>query len=89
MAFSSITKLPVGVDVFYGSMKDITTIRDFIARFPKKDIGFIFDRGFSSYGLLDDSDNLYDISNVGNPLLEAMRCGRCIITLLILVQQEK
>lgn len=54
MAFSSITKLPVGVDVFYGSMKDITTVRDFIERFPKKDIGFIFDRGFSSYGLLDD-----------------------------------
>ena len=38
MAFSSITKLPVGVDVFYGSMKDITTVRDFIERFPKKDI---------------------------------------------------
>ncbi len=54
MAFLSITKLPVGKDVFYGSMKDITTVRDFIARFPKKDIGFIFDRGFSSYGLLDD-----------------------------------
>ena len=31
-----------------------TTVRDFIERFPKKDIGFIFDRGFSSYGLLDD-----------------------------------
>ena len=54
MAFSSITKLPVGVDVFYGSMEDITTVRDFIERFPKKDIGFIFDRGFSSYGLLND-----------------------------------
>ena len=54
MAFSSITKLPVGVDVFYGSMRDITTVRDFIARFPRRDIGFIFDRGFSSYGLLDD-----------------------------------
>jgi transposase len=35
-------------------MRDITTIRDFIARFPKKDIGFIFDRGFSSYGLLEE-----------------------------------
>ena len=54
MAFSSITKLPVGVDVFYGSMRDITTIRDFIERFPKKDFGFIFDRGFSSYKLLED-----------------------------------
>ena len=51
MAFSSITKMPVGVDVFYGSMKDITTVRDFIERFPKKDIGFIFDRGFSSYAV--------------------------------------
>jgi len=35
-------------------MKDITTVRDFIERFPKKDICFIFDRGFSSYGLLND-----------------------------------
>ena len=34
-------------------MKD-TTVRDFIERFPKKDSGFIFDRGFSSYGLLND-----------------------------------
>ncbi|WP_083523454.1 glycosyltransferase family 4 protein [Methanofollis ethanolicus] len=25
--------------------------------------------------------SLYDISNVGNPLLEAMMCGRCIVTL--------
>ena len=54
MAFSSITNLPCGMDVFYGSMKDITTIRDFIERFPKNDFGFIFDRGFSSYKLLDD-----------------------------------
>ncbi len=71
MAFSSITKLPVGIDVFYGSMKDITTVRDFIARFPKKDIGFIFDRGFSSYGLLDDlrGDGIHYIV----PLLKSLR----------------
>jgi len=54
MAFSSITKLPVGVDVFYGSMKDVTTIRDFSERFQNKEIGFIFDRNFSSYKLLKD-----------------------------------
>lgn len=49
MAFSSATKLPVGMDVFYGSIKDITTLEDFIARLPKRDIGLILDRGFSSY----------------------------------------
>lgn len=58
MAFSSITKLPVGIDVFCGSIRDITTIRDFIERFPKKDFGFVFDRGFSSYELLDDLKKL-------------------------------
>ena len=25
--------------------------------------------------------SLYDVSNVGNPLLEALRCGRCIVSL--------
>ena len=54
MAFSSITNLPCGMDVFYGSMKDITTIKDFIERLPRNDLGFIFDRGFSSYKLLND-----------------------------------
>lgn len=54
LAFSTHTELPVGVEVFPGSMRDITTIRDFRERFPERDIGYIFDRGFSSYTLLDD-----------------------------------
>ena len=44
--------MPVGVEVFYGSLKDITTFKDFMERLPKKDLGFIFDRGFSSFALL-------------------------------------
>ena len=42
----------MGVEVFYGSLKDITTFKDFMERLPKKDLGFIFDRGFSSFALL-------------------------------------
>jgi transposase len=38
--------------VFYGSIKDIKTIRHFLDRFACVDLGFIFDRGFSSYKLL-------------------------------------
>jgi len=53
MAFSTGDKLPVGVEVYYGSIKDISTIRDFLDRYPQRKIGFIFDRGFSSYDLLD------------------------------------
>jgi len=33
------------------------------------------------YNLADIFISMYDISNVGNPLLEAMSCGKCIITL--------
>jgi hypothetical protein len=57
MAFSRKEGVPVGADVFYGSIKDITTIRDFLERLPesaKKNVGFILDRGFTSYDLLED-----------------------------------
>lgn len=54
MAFSNTESLPIGLEVFHGSMRDVKTIRDFVQRLPKKDIGFIFDRGFSSYELLDE-----------------------------------
>jgi transposase len=57
MAFNCKDHLPVGMDVFYGSMKDISTIRDFLQRLPKaenRSLGFILDRGFSSYELLND-----------------------------------
>jgi len=33
------------------------------------------------YNLADIFISMYDIANVGNPVLEAMSCGRCIITL--------
>ena len=52
MAFSSQNKLPIGIEVYFGSIKDITTISDFLDRYPNRNIGFIFDRGFSSYKLL-------------------------------------
>lgn len=51
MAFSTEDFLPVGMEVFWGSMKDITTIKDFLVRF-KADIGFILDRGFWSEKLI-------------------------------------
>jgi hypothetical protein len=54
MAFSTTPHLPIAVDVFYGSIRDVKTIRHFIERFSCKDLGFIFDRGFSSYKLLLD-----------------------------------
>ncbi len=58
MAFSCRDALPVGADVFYGSVKDIATIRDFLERLPdaarREGVGFILDRGFTSYGLLED-----------------------------------
>lgn len=47
--------MPVGTDVFYGSMKDVTTITDFLERLPsvkRRNIGFVFDRGFVSFELL-------------------------------------
>jgi transposase len=57
MAFDCKDHLPVGTDVFYGSMKDVSTIRDFLARLPQiknRSLGFILDRGFTSFSLLKD-----------------------------------
>jgi len=54
MAFSTNSHLPVGLDVYSGSIKDISTIREFVKRLPERNVGFIFDRGFSSYALLKD-----------------------------------
>lgn len=54
MAFSTTDSLPVGIEVFYGSMKDITTLKDFIERYQYSDIALIFDRGLFSYPLLED-----------------------------------
>jgi transposase len=49
MAFSTSTWLPVAVDVFYGSIKEVKVLKYFVERFPVNDIGFVMDRGFSSY----------------------------------------
>ncbi len=40
--------IPVAIDVFYGSVKDIKSLRYFIERFKDNDIGFIMDRGLFS-----------------------------------------
>lgn len=54
VAFSLTDTLPVGIEVYFGSLKDITTFYDFKERFPNTEVGFIFDRGFTSYELLVD-----------------------------------
>jgi len=54
IAFSSTDNLPIGIEIFPGSMKETKIIRDFRKRFPKKDVGYIFDKGFTDYKLLDE-----------------------------------
>jgi len=43
MAFSTKDRVPVAVEVYYGSMKDISTLKDFLNRYPQRRIGFIFE----------------------------------------------
>lgn len=52
MAFSTTSMLQVGVDVFNGSIRDVSTIRDFLARLKRDDIGFILDTGFTGEPLV-------------------------------------
>lgn len=54
LAFSVGDSLPVGVEVYWGSMKDITTIKDFLNRFRERKVGFVLDRGFWSEKLVED-----------------------------------
>lgn len=54
MAFSTSTTLPVGIEVYHGSLKDITTLKDFRKKHQYSDIGFIMDRGFNDYGFLEE-----------------------------------
>lgn len=54
LAFSQTQELPAGVEVYWGSMKDISTIDDFLARLPAREMGFILDRGFWSEQLLTE-----------------------------------
>ena len=63
MAFSTLDTLPVGLEVYCGSIKDISTIYEFRAKYPTSNIGFIFDRGFSSYKLIAElkDDNIHYI----------------------------
>ena len=52
IAFSTANNLPIGCEVSYGSERDIKTIKNFLARFPKNNLGLILDRGFASVPLI-------------------------------------
>lgn len=54
LAFSTATQLPAGVDVFWGSMKDITTFKEFLEMLDSEEVGFIVDRGLFSQDLIED-----------------------------------
>ncbi|MCW6171139.1 MAG: transposase [Thermoplasmatales archaeon] len=54
MAFSVKSWVPVAVDVFYGSVRDIKSLKYFIDRFHDQDIGFIMDRGLFSESIVKD-----------------------------------
>ena len=54
MAFSVKSWIPVAVDVFYGSVKDIKSLGYFIDRFHEHEIGFIMDRGLFSESIVKD-----------------------------------
>jgi hypothetical protein len=52
LAFSTTTHLPVAIDVFYGSLKEVKILNYFKAHYSGTDLGFIMDRGFKSYEFL-------------------------------------
>ena len=54
MAFSVKSWVPVAVDVFYGSVKDIKSFCYFRDRFHDRDMGFITDRGLFSESIISD-----------------------------------
>jgi len=54
IAFSVEDMLPTGIEVYWGSMKDISTIEDFLDKFRNRNIGFILDRGFWSEELIKE-----------------------------------
>lgn len=54
LAFNTETGLPIGVDVHWGSMKDITTFREFVDLLDYERVGFIVDRGLFDEGLIRD-----------------------------------
>jgi len=52
LAFSTETDLPTGIDVHWGSMKDVTTFREFLEMMDPEEVGFIVDRGLFSEDLI-------------------------------------
>ena len=54
MAFSVKSWVPVAVDVFYGSVKDIKSLGYFIDLFHDRDMGFIMDRGLFPESIIKD-----------------------------------
>lgn len=52
LAFSVEKTLPVGVEVYWGSLKDIATLKDFLRRLKYVKVGLVLDRGFWSEKLL-------------------------------------
>ena len=54
MALSVKSWVPVAVDVFYGSVKDIKSLGYYIGRFHDRDMGFIMDRGLFSESIIKD-----------------------------------
>lgn len=54
LAFSTENNLPAGVDVFRGSVKDITTFKEFLELLKPDEVGFIVDRGLFSEPLIKD-----------------------------------
>jgi len=57
LAFSTTDHLPVGMEIYPSSVRDVKTIKDFLSRYSDRKIGLIFDRGFSAYSLLKDFRN--------------------------------
>lgn len=53
LAFSTADNLPTGVDVFWGSMRDITTFKEFLGLLEPSQMGFIVDRGLFSEQLIE------------------------------------
>ena len=54
IAFSVKSWIPVAVDVFYGSIRDIKSLKYFLDRFRDNDMGFIMDRGLFSESIIKE-----------------------------------
>ena len=54
IAFSVRSWFPVAVDIFYGTVKDIKSLKYFIVQFQDQDIGFLMDRDLFSEDVIRD-----------------------------------